>query len=174
MLRVHVSGLRRHALQTGQPLAPWLFATRAGTPPEPRNIARAVTRLCRQAGLPRRHSPHDLRHAYATLLVEAGAPLDYVQRQLGHASIQLTIDTYARGAKTKLPRHIVGALDTPHEGTGGAVTARSGDIVVIGPPRETAWSAQVIETVYAPGRNRTCDPCLRSPEHCVLHTIPHH
>ena len=118
VLRAQVAGLRRRALQTGQPLAPWLFPTHAGTPPEPRNIARAVTRLCHQAGLPRRHSPHDLRHAYATLLVEAGAPLDYVQRQLGHASIQLTIDTYARCAKTKLPRHLVGALDTPREGTG--------------------------------------------------------
>jgi integrase len=136
VLRAHVAGLRRRALQTGQPLAPWLFVTRAGTPPEPRNIAHAMTRLCRQAGLPRRHSLHDLRHAYATLLVEAGAPLDYVQRQLGHASIQLTIDTYARGAKTKLPRHLVGALDTPRAMPDRAVPARSGDIVVTSRPRK--------------------------------------
>jgi hypothetical protein len=26
----------------------------------------------------------------------------------------------------------------------------------------------------APGRNRTCDPLLRSPVHPVHHTIPHH
>jgi integrase len=167
VLRAQVAGLRRRALQTGQPLAPWLFPTRAGTPPEPRNIARAVTRLCHQAGLPRRHSPHDLRHAYATLLVEAGAPLDYVQRQLGHASIQLTIDTYARGAKTKLPRHLVGALDTPREGTGGGVTARSGDIVVTSAAARDGVRAQVVEVSMPPAGIEPATPCLGG--RCSIH-----
>jgi integrase len=56
-----------------------------------RNVERAIARLARQAGLPRPVSPHDLRHTYGTLLIEAGVSPVYVQRQLGHASIQLTV-----------------------------------------------------------------------------------
>ena len=37
---------------------------------------------------------HGLRHTYASLLLAAGAPLVYVRDQLGHASIQITADTY--------------------------------------------------------------------------------
>ena len=37
---------------------------------------------------------HDLRHTYGSLLIRAGASLAYVQRMLGHASIQTTVDTY--------------------------------------------------------------------------------
>src|SRR5882724_3406952 len=39
-------------------------------------------------------SPHRLRHTFASLLPQQGESPAYVQRQLGHASIQLTVDTY--------------------------------------------------------------------------------
>jgi hypothetical protein len=45
------------------------------------------------AGL-RKFTVHDLRHTYATTMILSGASLAYVQKQLGHASIQVTIDTY--------------------------------------------------------------------------------
>jgi integrase len=35
---------------------------------------------------------HDLRHTYASLMTEAGASPKYVQEQLGHTSIQVTMD----------------------------------------------------------------------------------
>ena len=38
---------------------------------------------------------HDLRHVAAGLLVESGANVKAVQRQLGHASATMTLDTYA-------------------------------------------------------------------------------
>ena len=38
---------------------------------------------------------HDLRHTYASLAVAAGADVKTVQRQLGHASASMTLDTYA-------------------------------------------------------------------------------
>lgn len=38
--------------------------------------------------------PHLLRHTHATELIRAGWNLAYVQKRLGHASIQTTIDTY--------------------------------------------------------------------------------
>ena len=37
---------------------------------------------------------HDLRHTYASLLLQAGEPIGYVKQQLGHSSIQVTVDRY--------------------------------------------------------------------------------
>ncbi|MCZ6799651.1 MAG: tyrosine-type recombinase/integrase [Nitrospirae bacterium] len=38
---------------------------------------------------------HDLRHNYASELAVLGAPPKYVQAQLGHSSIQVTMDVYS-------------------------------------------------------------------------------
>jgi integrase len=40
-------------------------------------------------------TPHDLRHAAASLAISAGANPKAVQRMLGHASAAMTLDTYA-------------------------------------------------------------------------------
>ena len=37
-----------------------------------------------------------LRHTFASLLLQQGVSPAYVQRQLGHTSIQLTVDTYEK------------------------------------------------------------------------------
>jgi integrase len=37
-----------------------------------------------------------LRRTFASLLIAAGKPIVYVLRQLGHASITLTVDTYGK------------------------------------------------------------------------------
>jgi integrase len=46
-----------------------------------------------KAGL-RRIRIHDLRHTFASLLIQNGESLAYVKDQLGHHSIQITVDTY--------------------------------------------------------------------------------
>ena len=46
-----------------------------------------------KAGLPRRNL-HSLRHSFASLLIQNGESLAYVRDQLGHSSIQITVDTY--------------------------------------------------------------------------------
>ncbi|MEJ2071578.1 MAG: site-specific integrase, partial [Syntrophobacterales bacterium] len=58
-----------------------------------RMVQRAMARACRFANLRARH-PHDLRHTYATLLLMDHYSPAYVQKQLGHASISITVDTY--------------------------------------------------------------------------------
>src|SRR4030081_1159199 len=37
---------------------------------------------------------HDLRHTFGSLLIQRGASLAYVKDQMGHSSIQVTVDTY--------------------------------------------------------------------------------
>jgi len=37
---------------------------------------------------------HDLRHSFASMLLQQGASLVYVKDQMGHSSIQITVDTY--------------------------------------------------------------------------------
>jgi integrase len=37
---------------------------------------------------------HDLRHTFASLLIQNGESLAYVRDQLGHSSIQVTVDIY--------------------------------------------------------------------------------
>lgn len=45
-------------------------------------------------GLPRRPRIHDIRHSHASLLLGRGVPMVAVSRRLGHASIDVTVNTY--------------------------------------------------------------------------------
>lgn len=40
-------------------------------------------------------TPHMIRHSYASMLLEAGIDIKIAQDQLGHATMQMTVDTYA-------------------------------------------------------------------------------
>ena len=53
-----------------------------------------MRRAFKVAGLPEHFTLHCLRHTYASLMLQQGESVNYVQRQLGHVSIQLTVDTY--------------------------------------------------------------------------------
>jgi len=53
-------------------------------------------RLLKRAKLPNHFTPHSLRHTFASQLLQQGESPAYVQRQLGHASIKLTVDTYGK------------------------------------------------------------------------------
>ena len=69
-----------------------VFCGADGEPINPDNfIHRDWARVLRRAEL-RRIRFHDLRHTYASLLIAQGAHPKYIQAQLGHASIQTTLD----------------------------------------------------------------------------------
>jgi integrase len=71
-----------------------VFPSDAGTPIEMNNFSERVFKpLVSRAGL-RRIRFHDLRHTYGSLLIQAGASLAYVREQMGHSSIQVTVDIY--------------------------------------------------------------------------------
>lgn len=65
----------------------------AGLPFSQRKIQGLMKKVCRTAGLRIRH-PHDLRHTYATILLMSHKSPAYVQKQLGHYSVQMTVDIY--------------------------------------------------------------------------------
>jgi integrase len=72
-----------------------VFASCKGTPFDAQNIVnRHFKPLLKRAGLPNIRC-HDLRHTYATLLLARGTHPTYVQKSLGHASVQLTLDRYS-------------------------------------------------------------------------------
>jgi len=75
---------------------PWVFCTSHGRPVNRLVVQRTFKRVLKEAGLPLHFTPHCLRHTFASLLLQAGASPVYVQRQLGHSSIKLTVDTYGR------------------------------------------------------------------------------
>lgn len=90
----HVAA-KKQALRTGTPLAPWVFP---GDPPnQPMDASnfrrRQWARVLKEAKV---HALrlHALRHTYASLLIGQSESLAYVRDQLGHHSIQITVDTY--------------------------------------------------------------------------------
>ena len=61
---------------------------------KPDNIApRYMEPALEKAGLRRFRFP-DLRHTFGSLLIPGGSSLAYVRDQMGHSSIQITVDVY--------------------------------------------------------------------------------
>jgi integrase len=71
-----------------------LFPSKTGGVLDPANLIHYYfTPSVEAAGL--RHIRfHDLRHTFGSLLIQQGASLTYVKEQMGHSSIQVTVDTY--------------------------------------------------------------------------------
>lgn len=84
----------------------YVFATRQGRPLMARNVLRSLHAHLERGRLPRQRF-HDLRHAYATLLLEDGEELGVISRTLGHSQIATTADVYAHLTPAMLERTAV-------------------------------------------------------------------
>jgi integrase len=95
-----------------------IFTGKSGGPIDPDNmIHREFLPTLERAGL-RKIRFHDLRHTYTTGLIAQGENVKFIQSQLGHASIQTTIDRY--GHLLPLDAHGVGSrLDQQFFGPSG-------------------------------------------------------
>jgi integrase len=84
---------------------------------------------------------HDLRHTFGSLLIQNGASIVYVKEQMGHSSIQVTVDIYGH----LIPGANVSFVDTldaksgPKDETGSqqnATPAQQGERNKTEPPRK--------------------------------------
>lgn len=57
-------------------------------------INSAFKRICKNAGITKPVNTHMLRHTFATRCIEAGVDLPVLQKLMGHANIETTINTY--------------------------------------------------------------------------------
>ena len=89
-----------------------LFARPNGKPLDPNDLRRQILyKALIVAGI-RRVRFHGARHTFASLLLQQGESLTYVKDQLGHSSIQMTVDVYGH-LRPGLNRQAVDKLDDP-------------------------------------------------------------
>jgi integrase len=95
VLRHLLTQRKAETLQHGRGQLPvWVFCSQTGGLLDPDNVrSRVFYRCLAQAGL-RQVRIHDLRHTYASLLLQQGESIAYIRDQLGHHSIQVTVDIY--------------------------------------------------------------------------------
>lgn len=72
-----------------------VFPDALGDPQKPWTVTTAFKRAAKVAELPADFRFHDLRHTAASLALRAGVHPKVVSERLGHASIQITLDTYS-------------------------------------------------------------------------------
>jgi hypothetical protein len=114
-----------------------------------------------KAGL-RKISLHDLRHTFGSLLIQSGASVVYLKEQMGHSSIQVTVDIYGHlipGGDVCFVDRLDGvraeeAETTPQQ---SATPAQQGEMGV--PPD----ILQVLESTGGGGRTRTYDLRIMRP-----------
>jgi hypothetical protein len=103
---------------------------------------------------------HDARHTYASLMLRGGVPIAYVSKQLGHSSIQITVDLYGHFIPSA-DRHHVEGLAEAIEAAGEQPNATSPQPV---PARADTATSQVAVVVGAPGVTRTPGTQFRKDE----------
>jgi len=74
-----------------------VFSTLEGKALRPDTVTRAFSMLASRAGV-KVIRLHDARHTHASLMLKQGIHPKVVQERLGHASIQMTLDTYSHVA----------------------------------------------------------------------------
>ena len=134
----------------------WVFPSPDGTILDPDNLYhRYFLPVLAQAKI-RQIRLHDLRHSFGSQLLQKGASIVYVKEQMGHSSIQVTVDTYGHlipGANVSY----VDRLDqkppkkTHHEMQPAATPAQPRDVA------ETEIPSEVIDLIGGGGQNRTAD-----------------
>ena len=95
VLKDHLVSQELEAMHRNRSKPEWLFTNDVGQRLDPDNVRnRVFYRLLEKAQI-RRIRIHDLRHTYATRLVSNNESLAYVRDQMGHSSIQVTVDLYS-------------------------------------------------------------------------------
>ena len=102
---------------------------------------------------------HALRHTFGSLLTQNGASLNHVKEQMGHSSIQITVDTYGHlipGADIAWVDRL-DAKAVPHQDALGT-HQREG--------QERQENAEVTENTWLPPRDSNPDMLIQSQLSC--------
>jgi integrase len=94
LLRAQIAIERERHFKAERPFE-WLFSSRDGKPLDETRVRKRWKAAVKAAGLSDRFTVHSLRHSYASQMLMKGAPITWVSQQLGHASVQTTLDYYA-------------------------------------------------------------------------------
>lgn len=94
VLKQHLVTQELEALGKDRPKPEWVFYTKIGTRLDPDNVRQQVFCKLLEQNEIRRVRIHDLRHTFATRLLMNGESPAYVKEQMGHSSIQVTVDLY--------------------------------------------------------------------------------
>jgi len=99
LLKEHYEKQKLERAMLGIPLTDGdlVFSHLDGKPLRPNTITRAWEMLCARAGV-KVIRLHDARHTHASIMLKQGIHPKIVQERLGHASIQMTLDTYSHVA----------------------------------------------------------------------------
>jgi integrase len=105
---------------------------------------------------------HDLRHSFGSLLIQAGASLTYVKEQMGHSSIQVTVDIYGHlipGADVSF----VDRLDTKPVNQAETTWQQSATPAQPALGRQGEIPPEVVDLIGGGGRTRTYDLRIMRP-----------
>ena len=96
LLRAHEERQRADSAALGLSLIgdSLVFGHVDGSPRAPATLTHAFTKVARRCGLTGVRL-HDLRHTHASILLQQGVHPKVVSERLGHANIQITLDTYS-------------------------------------------------------------------------------
>ncbi|WP_026975842.1 site-specific integrase [Alicyclobacillus contaminans] len=78
----------------GYKVSDWVFTNELGEPLSPNSVNTAWYRALQNVNVPRIRF-HDLRHTHASLMLQQGVNPKIVSERLGHATVQITLDTYS-------------------------------------------------------------------------------
>lgn len=101
----------------GDDLSDYVFVNlwdgRVGSPMTYNNVMDLFNRLKRKTGIA--IHPHLFRHTHATELINDGVGMAYVQKRLGHASVQTTINTYVHVSNEDMKRELSQYLNNRYD-----------------------------------------------------------
>jgi hypothetical protein len=139
-----------------------VFLSPDGTILDPDNLYhRYFQPVLIKAGL-RKIRLHDLRHTFGSLLIQSGASIVYVKEQMGHSSIQVTVDIYGHlipGANVSF----VDRLDDKSEEKAGERQQQNATQAQPASEAETAIPPEALEFIGGGGWTRTNDLRIMRP-----------
>jgi integrase len=142
----------------------WLFQNAVGEPLDDSKVRKVFARLLTKAGLAQRNL-HFLRHTFASLLIQQGESLAYIKEQMGHSSIDVTVDVYGH----LVPGGNRQAVDRLDDSDQFGMETKWKHIAE-NSPLEEKEAMQLIEKFGATRRSRTGDLLITNRRQSVTET----